>query len=816
MTALLPTVSGTVSSYSVSPALPAGLSLNTTTGVISGIPTATAAKATYLITASNAGGDTTFSLSLTVVWAGSLNVAISGLPNGTNAQVTVNGPGGYEQTLTQTTTLTGLIAGTYTTVATVVPSTAANTVFIPSVSGTPTAVSQSGKGASATVAYSKLVETWQAVGPSAIGGNAYPGAGKLHAFAVSNANPLLMYAGGGLGPGNSGPYTEAGIYKTTNGGTAWTQQNNGLTDPTVNALWMDQSNTNIVVAGTNFTGIFLTSNGGGSWTLCATCSLGSTSAFLQVGSTLYAGTGQGIAASTDTGKSWQIVESTTVPVRALASQGSATYAGLDDGQVLIQSNPGGSWASSTPASDTIWSIAINPSNAENAFAVEWMGYLGPDMYETQNGGAAATWTQLGLLSTCPQGSGAGLSAQAVAFESSSATLYAGCDGFSSGGSPLWQSSDEGGTWSNISSAGEWDVRMIQPDAEGVDGNIVVGSDQGIYLSTNAGTSWQSLNTNITSSILYSVGVEGGTILTTAQDYSLISSFNSGSTWTSWAVGGEGGMVIFNPANPGYAYIFTTAGFEYSEDGGQTFNPVQELGGLGSEFVNGLDTIALDPNNASTLYVAALSGIYESTDWGVSWTLQSSWPFGSSAPMANTPQMVAVSPANSQTLFVGANNPIQCRGGNSLLCYTTNGGSTWRASNLPSNCGWPVAIAINPANPQMILVAMQNGSILSCGILRSTDGGGSFSASTGVTQSLSPRQQGCNTNPVPSLQVDPGASGAVAAATPAGVYISTDFGLNWTSIRGNTVPLSVTGAIWSGGYLYESTCGEGVLRLSFPF
>src|SRR5687767_4825039 len=40
---IVPTVSGTVSSYSVSPALPAGLSLNTATGVISGTPTAISA-----------------------------------------------------------------------------------------------------------------------------------------------------------------------------------------------------------------------------------------------------------------------------------------------------------------------------------------------------------------------------------------------------------------------------------------------------------------------------------------------------------------------------------------------------------------------------------------------------------------------------------------------------------------------------------------------------------------------------------------------------------------------------------------------------
>lgn len=64
---IMPTVTGTVSSYTVQPALPAGLTLDPVTGMISGTPTAAAASANYVITAANSTGSTTFSLSLTVV-----------------------------------------------------------------------------------------------------------------------------------------------------------------------------------------------------------------------------------------------------------------------------------------------------------------------------------------------------------------------------------------------------------------------------------------------------------------------------------------------------------------------------------------------------------------------------------------------------------------------------------------------------------------------------------------------------------------------------------------------------------------------------
>jgi hypothetical protein len=57
---------GVVVTWSVSPALPAGLALSPTTGAISGTPTALAATTNYVITATNTGGTDTFSLDITV------------------------------------------------------------------------------------------------------------------------------------------------------------------------------------------------------------------------------------------------------------------------------------------------------------------------------------------------------------------------------------------------------------------------------------------------------------------------------------------------------------------------------------------------------------------------------------------------------------------------------------------------------------------------------------------------------------------------------------------------------------------------------
>jgi len=62
-----PTFSGGAPlSYAVSPALPAGLVLDTTTGVISGTPASTTASATYVVTATNTAGNTTASLTIDI------------------------------------------------------------------------------------------------------------------------------------------------------------------------------------------------------------------------------------------------------------------------------------------------------------------------------------------------------------------------------------------------------------------------------------------------------------------------------------------------------------------------------------------------------------------------------------------------------------------------------------------------------------------------------------------------------------------------------------------------------------------------------
>ncbi|MEC4051112.1 putative Ig domain-containing protein [Flavobacterium sp. SUN046] len=66
ITDLNPSVSGNVTNYIISPSLPTGLTLNPTTGIISGTPTALCNLTTYTITATNSYGSTTATITITV------------------------------------------------------------------------------------------------------------------------------------------------------------------------------------------------------------------------------------------------------------------------------------------------------------------------------------------------------------------------------------------------------------------------------------------------------------------------------------------------------------------------------------------------------------------------------------------------------------------------------------------------------------------------------------------------------------------------------------------------------------------------------
>ena len=114
-----------IANFSISPALPTGLSLNTITGLISGIPTVILTKTTFTITGTNNGGSTSASYTLTInnlppnklKYSDSIVIATRTVTN-INSSVTYSGDSITSFSITPSlpngvtlNTLTGLISG---------------------------------------------------------------------------------------------------------------------------------------------------------------------------------------------------------------------------------------------------------------------------------------------------------------------------------------------------------------------------------------------------------------------------------------------------------------------------------------------------------------------------------------------------------------------------------------------------------------------------------------------------------------------------------------------------------------------------------
>jgi hypothetical protein len=141
---------------------------------------------------------------------------------------------------------------------------------------------------------------------------------------------------------------DAGVYKSSDGGTSWLPVNDGLPTepygrPYVFALTIDPKNSGTLYAGT-YRGVFKSTNGGSSWS-AANTGLADTVGSLAIDplnpSTIYAGTGEsGVFKSTDAGSSWDPMNSglTTLRVQSLVldrHDPHRLYAGTEGGGAFV-------------------------------------------------------------------------------------------------------------------------------------------------------------------------------------------------------------------------------------------------------------------------------------------------------------------------------------------------------------------------------------------------------------------------------------------------------------------------------------------------
>jgi photosystem II stability/assembly factor-like uncharacterized protein len=354
---------------------------------------------------------------------------------------------------------------------------------------------------------------------------------------------------------------------------------------------------------------------------------------------------------------------------------------------------------------------------------------------------------------------------------------------------------DAGRWSALGPyGGAVNVLAVDPAHAGVVYAATYGGG-GIFKSVDGGATWAQINHGLpldfqaqalavdplqpTTLYLGSIGGLG-----------VYKSVDGGASWTPPGPGLEDarGMVFAlatDPRHSGTVYAGTQPGVDKTIDGGATWAPAQSGIPGGSQ----ISALAIDPSSPSTIYAGTgvgNTGIYKTTNGGVSWAAVGPIPLGSA---------LAVDPSNSRTVYTGSSAGVY---------KSTDGGMTWRPARRGMGRLPVYALAIAPRNSRTLYAGT------SAGIYKSRDGGASWA---GASQGLvDPR--------ILSLAVDPRTASTVYSSTSnqtvgviGGVFKTVDGAASWSaSYQGlgslPAGPFAVNPA--SPATLYVSVAGVGLL------
>ncbi len=188
---------------------------------------------------------------------------------------------------------------------------------------------------------------------------------------VVNGNDV--YAGTGY---------NSGIFRSTNNGIIWSQT--GMSGGSIYSLAKSTSSETYIFAGTWLFGVSYSSNNGMNWTQTSSLSAEYVYSLVTNGSTVYAGTNNGIYVFGFPGPWYQIALSSE-EVHALAIDGETLFAGTNGYGVYRSTNLGQNWIQTSLDNKNVLSLAISGSNI-------FAGTLNEGVYHSTNNGA--NWIQI--------------------------------------------------------------------------------------------------------------------------------------------------------------------------------------------------------------------------------------------------------------------------------------------------------------------------------------------------------------------------------------------------------------------------------------
>jgi photosystem II stability/assembly factor-like uncharacterized protein len=283
--------------------------------------------------------------------------------------------------------------------------------------------------------------------------------------------------------------------------------------------------------------------------------------------------------------------------------GAGTALALSNRFIYRTTNHGGNWTRvHTVLFGHVPLIAVNPANRNEAVAV-----LGAILRSTD---AGATWTTVANhpVPVTPNGN----SPSSINWTRDGSAVWIGT---SNGGA--YQSTDAGATWADRTPAGSSFAGIAsRVEVDATDRNrVYLVTNNTIFVTANAGAQWTAIANNY---LTWAPSrVQAGVVLATSNGTgSVIRSTDHGANFLPHSTA-EPGVLDFAPSSPDVVYGFAHSGLLWaSVNQGATWTLRTQVPG------HAATRIAIDPADSSRLLVASISGVFASSDGGVSWAARS--------------------------------------------------------------------------------------------------------------------------------------------------------------------------------------------------
>ncbi|MES2774448.1 MAG: choice-of-anchor Q domain-containing protein [Bacteroidota bacterium] len=625
---------------------------------------------------------------------------------------------------------------------------------------------------------------WTILGPTSI--PASTGNGRVNNIRIDPVNPNILYA--------CTPASQ--LFKSTDAGGSWNPISNSIPAPGVTDLAINPTNTNILYAITGdgdqaiyhpySAGLYKSTNGGASWSPTGLSYVqantkGLTSIIIHPTNTntiLVSGT-NGIHRSTDGGVTFTQTYTTDMQnIVFKPGDPNTVFAGGKWSGVFIRSTDNGvTWTQITTglpsAANTYrYAIDVSPVNPNYVYAMV-SNYLDMQGFYFSSD-AGLTFKQ---MATTPNigGGQAWYDFAVVADPLSNKTVYA-C------GIDVFKSIDTGKTWTNMTNV--YTGGSTHPDMHDLTFSgtttLYLANDGGVYRTTNGGSTWTNISSNLSIAQPYAIGLSASnanTIISGLQDNGTILT-NDVVNWRRTR-GGDGMIGFIDYTNDNNMYSSQqNGGLGRSTNGGANWTTATS-GLTGTRYW--VTPYVQDPVAPATIYCGT-DMVFRSVNGAVSWTAIS--------PSFTTVRWIDVDKNNTQIIYAMTNNTVQ---------KTINGGTNWApaATGLGGGELLRIHIDANNSNTLYVATASYNGQ----GVYRSTDAGATWSLwATGLPNV-----------PVNTVLTQTGSPGEVYCGTDIGVYYRSGADASWSSFNTNlpVVPVRDLEIFYPTGKLRAGTFGRGI-------